>query len=579
MSNIVWTGTDADDVLVGEDGNDYSFRGYGGNDTLFGANGNDSFDGGAGADIMSGGDGDDLFTYWGSDTPVGDTLDGGAGFDNILLHTAAGQSLALTVTDDMRTNIEQVTGLYGDEILDGSGLSQGITLDGEAGNDVLLGGHGNDVLTGGSGNDLLSGGAGTDMLLGGDGDDIFSYSGSDTPAGDVLDGGDGFDDIILHSAPGSNATVALTDAMRTNIEQLTGGDGNDYLNGSALTGAISLSGEAGDDYLKGGHGNDILVAGTGDDVLNGKGGSDFLFGGDGNDLFIYDRGDSPSNDAGIDGGAGFDEIYFMSGTGDSLSLTLTDVMLTNIEKVTGNGGDEAFRGRDLTHAITLDGAGGDDYLEGGSGDDVLAGGSGNDTLSGGSGNDILTGGDGDDMFAYLGSDTPVGDMLDGGDGFDDIILHTTAGQNLSLFLTDAMRTNIEQVTGLDGNEYLDGRDLASGITLDGEGGSDYLVGGQGDDILVGGDGHDFLKSSGGFDIMIGGAGDDIFVLGGGGGTSLVTDFTQGLDHIQVAGDFEYVMQHAVQVGENTEITIDGSAMILQHVQLSTLTQSDFFFGL
>jgi Ca2+-binding RTX toxin-like protein len=468
MSNITWTGTGGDDVLVGEDGNNYSFHGYGGNDTLIGANGNDSFDGGPGADSMIGGDGDDLFVYWGGDTPAGDVLDGGAGFD----------------------------------------------------------------------------------------------------------------DIIVHSAAGHDATVTLTDAMRTNIEQLTGGDGNDYLNGAALTSGITLSGEAGDDYLKGGHGNDILVAGTGDDVLNGKGGSDFLFGGDGNDLFIYDRGDSPANDAGIDGGAGFDEIYFMSGTGDSLALTLTDAMLTNIEKVTGNGGDEAFYGRDLTHAITLDGAGGNDHLEGGLGDDILTGGSGNDTLSGGAGNDILTGGDGDDIFSYRGNETPVGDMLDGGAGFDDIVLHTSAGQNLALFLTDAMRTNIEQVAGLDGNEYLDARELTSGITLDGEGGSDYLVGGEGNDILVGGAGHDFLKGGGGYDILIGGAHDDIFVWGAAGGTWAVTDFVQGEDHIQVgAADFDYVMQHAAQVGDDTQITMDGSVMILQHVQLSTLASSDFFFGL
>jgi Ca2+-binding RTX toxin-like protein len=337
MANIVLTGTDGDDVLVGVDGNDYSFEGRGGNDTLIGANG------------------DDLFMYWGGDTPVGDTLDGGAGFDNIILYTTAGQTLALTVTDDMRTNIEQVTGLDGDDYLNGSNLSSGITLDGEAGNDVLLGGVGNDILTGGSGNDLLSGGAGSDFLLGGDGDD---------------------------------------------------------------------------------------------------------------------------------------------------------------------------------------------------------------------------------MFAYWGSDTPIGDMLDGGAGFDDIVLHTSAGQNLSLFLTDEMRTNIEQVTGLDGNEYLDGRELTIGITLDGEGGSDYLVGGQGNDILVGGAGHDFLKGSGGDDIMIGGAHDDIFVWGSSGGTWTVTDFVQGEDHIQVgAPDFDYVMQHAAQVGDDTQITMDGSVMILQHVQLSSLTASDFFFGL
>jgi Ca2+-binding RTX toxin-like protein len=237
---------------------------------------------------------------------------------------------------------------------------------------------------------------------------------------------------------------------------------------------------------------------------------------------------------------------------------------------TGTDGDDVLVGED-----------GNNYsFHGYGGNDTLVGANGNDTFDGGAGADTMRGGDGDDLFMYWGSDTPAGDILDGGDGFDDIVLHTAAGQNLALFLTDAMRTNIEQVTGLDGTEYLDARELTAGITLDGEGGSDYLVGGQGNDILVGGAGHDFLKGGGGYDILIGGAHDDIFVWGSAGGTWAVTDFVHGEDHIQVgAPDFDYVMQHAEQVGEDTHITMEGSLMILQHVQLSTLAASDFFFGL
>jgi hypothetical protein len=54
-----------------------------------------------------------------------------------------------------------------------------------------------------------------------------------------------------------------------------------------------------------------------------------------------------------------------------------------------------------------------------------------------------------------------------------------------------------------------------------------------------------------------------------------------VDHVQVASttglDFDYVMQHAIQNGDNTEIAINGSVMVLQHVGLSNLTASDFFF--
>ncbi|MBD1401914.1 calcium-binding protein, partial [Pelobacter sp. M08fum] len=49
------------------------------------------------------------------------------------------------------------------------------TLQGTAGNDLLVGGEGNDTLNGGSGNDLLIGGAGNDLLNGGRGNDTYLF--------------------------------------------------------------------------------------------------------------------------------------------------------------------------------------------------------------------------------------------------------------------------------------------------------------------------------------------------------------------------------------------------------------------
>ena len=65
-----------------------------------------------------------------------------------------------------------IKGFAGNDILDASQLTADsvvLTLDGGAGNDLLLGGAGNDTLLGGDGDDTLVGGPGQDVLDGGPG--------------------------------------------------------------------------------------------------------------------------------------------------------------------------------------------------------------------------------------------------------------------------------------------------------------------------------------------------------------------------------------------------------------------------
>ena len=211
----------------------------------------------------------------------------------------------------------------------------------------------------------------------------------------------------------------------------------------------------------------------------------------------------------------------------------------------------------------------------------MVGGAGNDTLDGGAGADVLQGGAGNDMFIYWNGDAPAGDTLDGGDGFDMMFLATQAGTSTSVLLDDALLANIEQVSGMDGNENFNGWALTKGITLNGQGGDDTLSGGAGNDLILGGAGHDLLRGLGGNDTLIGGDADDVFVFNDAGGTWTVADFTQGVDHIwidsMVSHDFAYVMEHAVQVGDDTQITMDGSTMIIKNVGVTDLQASDFFF--
>jgi Ca2+-binding RTX toxin-like protein len=69
-------------------------------------------------------------------------------------------------------------------------------LDGGGGHDSLSGGFGQDSLIGGLGNDTLIGGAGTDILVGGGGADLFVFTPASTGwaaagGGDVIRGFDG----------------------------------------------------------------------------------------------------------------------------------------------------------------------------------------------------------------------------------------------------------------------------------------------------------------------------------------------------------------------------------------------------
>jgi Ca2+-binding RTX toxin-like protein len=116
--------------------------------------------------------------------------------------------------------------------------SSGLTINGSAGDDIIIGSAGADVLIGGAGNDDLHGKGGNDTLRGGDGDD-------------KLSGGSGDDD-------------------------LQGGSGDD-----------SLEGGGGNDSLEGGSGADSLEGGSGDDVLTGGLGADQLAGGEGSDSFKF----------------------------------------------------------------------------------------------------------------------------------------------------------------------------------------------------------------------------------------------------------------------------------------------------
>lgn len=172
-------------------------------------------------------------------------------------------------------------------------------IEGDEGDDLILGLGGDDRLRGEEGNDLIRGGAGDDEIIGDEG-------------GDTLYGGSG-DDLI--------------EGRRGN-DVIRGGSGEDTLNGGlggddivGGKGPDLLIGGFGRDVLVGGAGADRLVGGAGADRLTGSVGSDFLIGGRGKDVFIF--ADRFGNDRIADFDVERDRMDFSNHSGVSSLADLT----------------------------------------------------------------------------------------------------------------------------------------------------------------------------------------------------------------------------------------------------------------
>lgn len=468
------------------------------------------------------------------------------------------------------SEIENIVLGEGDDTLDASSTTQGVAVDGGAGDDVLVGGAGNDTLAGGDGNDTILGGAGNDVIVGGTGNDL-----------------------------------------------IFGGGGND-----------TLFGNEGQDTIFGGAGDDVIDGGTGDDLLFGGAGNDLVFGGDGNDTIYGDSPDTLTSAADFDpvalnftsvrpgsetaahpntAVAGSSVIYdnvatledgtevsarlvLVSKSNDHLTVDLAadlgfEVLLnaTNNNAVNGEtatfrmeffntatgepvelnpgivfadidseNGQEIVRITDpnLLNAGVLPGTNVDVAFGDGS---LIATGTTQNidpdaeagqvatlfgpttsvefTLTSRGNNSGFNFGNFDiEAFDYIAPfDEPAGnDTLVG--GFGDDLIYGGGGDD-SLFGNDGRDT----IFGDEGDDFIDGgadNDLLYGgdgndTILGGEGndtilgddGNDSVDGGAGDDLIFGGAGSDALNGNEGQDTIFGGAGDD--VIDGGAGDDLI----------------------------------------------------------
>ena len=522
-----------------------------GNDTVHAEAGNDIIEGGTGMDGLWGGQGNDTYIFRAGDSALAsadwvyeyvnegtDTIKitggilpsqvslvkatGGPWFKlkigtsdeiNLVSYLRDGQTIRMSDTlaiekiafdNGALLNLMDFFSPYnptnGNDVINASTATAGVTLNLLAGNDTFTGSNYNDSVIAGDGNDIIEGRGGNDILNGGVGMDRVTYASASTAV-----------TVNLATTASQNTGGAGSDTI-SGFENLTGSAFNDTLTGDANANAID--GGAGNDVIQGGGGNDTLIGGAGVDILTyaaatsaitvnlaitaaqntvgagsdtisgfenltgsnyndnlmGDANANTINGGNGNDMITGGVG----NDI-LNGGAGADTVNYSTATAAvTISLAITAAQNTG-----GAGADTLAAFENITgsnHNDTLRGSTGANTLSGGSGNDVLYGDAGNDMLYGNAGNDTIYGGLGSDIFSFQsggGVDvikdfkTAEGDKLDIRNiltGYDpltkaitDFIQITTSGAN-SIVKIDAngltggtawtQIATLENITGL-----------------------------------------------------------------------------------------------------------------------------------
>lgn len=250
------------------------------------------------------------------------------------------RSLFWQVRHDLNNDLKLVNESDGENVdVDESGDPSPVVFNSDYASHYIIG-----RFEGTSGVDNLTLSLGKDRIYASDGDDI-------------IDGNEGIDTYVFTA--GESLAVNLATGIATssstgtdtlsNIENVTGSDGDDH-----------ITGDDNDNTLRGGAGADILIGGAGDDWLYGEGGVDTLTGGSGADRFIWTYWDDVSE---------VDTITdFNAADGDVIDMT--DLFYEYWELIEYNffaqDISEFFRfvdsGADTTLQLDLDGSGpGEDF--------------------------------------------------------------------------------------------------------------------------------------------------------------------------------------------------------------------------
>jgi Ca2+-binding RTX toxin-like protein len=362
------------------------------------------------------GAGDDTVTVTLEHSTPGFTIDAGDGDDSVSVTSVEGSPLGLLSIDAGE----------GDDSVDCSASCATVQINGDAGDDTLIGSRFDDVIAGGDGNDVIVGNYGSDDIDAGTGSNFVSGMGDQTSISIEPIGPDDYAPTVVETYPGFYEVTG--DGHNDNIAiSVSQSDGTFTLNGTTFGNVlfIEINTNAGDDSVS-------VISSDGNSPIGTA-----ISTGDGNDAI------STNVDAAIDGGAGKDRITMSDayrgvvhgGDGNDV-ITLKGLCADSV--ALGDDGKDLIDASSNSYAVEIRGGIGDDTIYGSPGADFLYGEDGNDRVfglagadlvDGGSGTDYLDGGDGDDLL-YAGS----GWTVLGGAGND----------TLYVFVLDGTSSGVEQ---------------------------------------------------------------------------------------------------------------------------------------
>jgi Ca2+-binding RTX toxin-like protein len=374
------------------------------------------------------------------------------------------------------------------------------------GNDTLIGNSGSDTLNGNSDNDLLF--ADSLSQTAGGNDSLYGGQGADTLVGARF----GFSSDSLGGNRGEDLLIASTNGGNT----LFGGQGNDTIYGSVAN-SNTMNGNFGDDVVIAGNGNDRMLGSDGNDTLIGGIGSNDMFGGSGNDQFQFFTAvpqdlvafTGAEQVVRSKGGFGGSDTIFDFATGDTISISQLD--------------------RNATVSVTTNSAGAAVITIAGTASDGTPA---NQTITvvGVSRDALLA--PGAQLFAINGSFITTNDTVNSDDTSTFTVGNGQSGGNIrgkSLVGSATADTFTDDPGAATTAADIPLVTTVNDDTLAGNGGDDFMFGSAGNDSINGGDSsldplagdRDINTASGvgdtliggtGFDTLTGGSGTDNFVL-------------------------------------------------------------------
>ena len=376
----------------------------------------------------------------------------------------------------------------------------------------------------------------------------------------------------------SAVTKALTFTGDENDNEIIGGRGSDFINGGGGSNTLT-GGKGADTFVSGGGTDTITDYGNGTDKISlGAEFSAYEVDDDGNLTLNVDTGSVTILDAVdkkitlLDGRKSTTQIFTAEGiyntpkSAVTLNSATTETFTADKKLVSIDGG--------LTNGVEIIGNTKNNKIFGSDSDDTLNGLSGNNTLTGGDGSDVFIFGQGKSTIADYTTDDKISlgaavtneSVNNKGDvilkiGTDMLTVKKFAddGQTIN-FVDDTSKTYYrEKIVASDGVTLTSSFSEQS-FTTDGKVDATAvsrrltLTGGVEDNTIIGGKGYNVINGGDGENILIGGHGGDTFVNGGGNDT--ITDYETS-DKISLASSksFELDGDNVIIGFENGSFTI------------------------